>query len=95
MTSSLSPITLYGRHGCHLCEDARATLDALLAQRAASGLPAPAVVELDIDADDELQRRYMVTIPVIAVNGHELALATSPAKIRRLLAEALDGETSA
>ena len=87
-------ITLYGRQGCHLCEDARAMLDALLAQRRAQGLPSPAVVEHDIDADDDLQRRYMVTVPVIAIGDRELPLATSAAKIRRLLAETLDGEST-
>jgi glutaredoxin len=94
VTTSLPEITLYSRPGCHLCEQAHETLDAILAERAAAGLPVPAVVVRNIDEDDDLLRRYKVTIPVIAVAGSELELATSGAKIRRLLAESLDGATA-
>jgi glutaredoxin len=87
----LPDLILYGRPGCHLCEDARAALDALLADRAARGLPAPAVQEVSIDGDEELHRRYAFTIPVVALGGREIELATSPAKLRRLLTEVLDG----
>lgn len=90
MTTPLPDLVLYGRPGCHLCEDARAALDALLAERQASGLSTPPVREVSIEGDDELQRRYGLTIPVVAIGGRELELATSPAKLRRLLAAALD-----
>lgn len=92
MSDPLPDLVLYRRTGCHLCEDARAALDLLLADRAARGLPAPAITELDIEADEELHRRYAFTIPVVALRGRELELATSPAKLRRFLEEALDGE---
>jgi len=95
VTPPLPDLVLFSRPGCHLCEDAHEVLTALLLQRSAAGLPAPELVERNIDLDDELQRRYAFTIPVVAVGGRELALATSPAKIRRLLAEALDGESPA
>jgi hypothetical protein len=88
-------LVLYGREGCHLCEQAHEALDIVLAQRAAAGLPVPQVTVRDIDVDDELHRRYMVTIPVVAIAGRELELVTSAAKIRRLLAETLDGEAAA
>ncbi len=54
-------ITLYGRDGCHLCDDARAVLDRV-------GEPYDVV---DIEADDELFKRYLERIPVIAVDGEE------------------------
>ena len=95
MTTPLPDLVLYGRPGCHLCEDAHEALTALLVQRAAVGLPAPELVERNIDLDVDLQRRYAFTIPVIAVGGRELELATSAAKIRRLLVETLDGEATA
>ena len=82
-------IVLYSRPGCHLCEDARAVLDALLADRAARGLPTARLVERNIEEDADLQRRYMLVIPVVAVGGRELELATSPAKLGRFLADAL------
>ncbi|MEI7742364.1 MAG: glutaredoxin family protein [Chloroflexota bacterium] len=95
MTAPPSPIDLYGRAGCHLCDDAHELLAALLGDRASRGLPAPTVTQHDIDTHDDLQRRYAFTIPVIAVAGRELELATSAAKIRRFLAETLDGEVPA
>ncbi len=54
-------ITLYGRPGCHLCDDARAVLDRV-------GEPYDLV---DIEGDDELFKRYLERIPVIAVDGEE------------------------
>ena len=91
MTDPLPDLVLYRRDGCHLCDDARVTLELLLAERAARGLPAPAIRERDIEADEDLHRRYAFTIPVVALGGRELELATSPAKLRRLLEDALDG----
>jgi hypothetical protein len=91
VTVPLPDLILYGRPGCHLCEDARASLDALLADRAAHGLAAPAIREISIDGDEDLRRRYAFTIPVVALGGRELELATSPAKLHRLLTEVLDG----
>jgi hypothetical protein len=92
VTAPLPDLVLYGRPGCHLCEDARVVLDALLADRAARGLPAPAVSERSIEDDEALHRRFVFTIPVVAFGDRELELATTPAKLRRFLAETLDGE---
>ena len=86
----LPDLVLYGRRGCHLCEDARVTLDAILADRRARGLAAPGVVDRDIETDDDWLRRYLVTIPVLAYGERELELATSAGKIGRFLAQALD-----
>lgn len=91
MAAPLPHVVLYARAGCHLCEEARAALDLLLADRATRGLPAPPVVERDIEADEALHRAYAFTIPVVEVGAHRLELATSLAKLRRLLADALDG----
>jgi glutaredoxin len=91
VSAPLPDLILYGRAGCHLCEDARATLDLLLTDREARGLPVPAIVERDIDADEEWHRRYAFTIPVVVLGSHELELATSPAALRRLLEDVLDG----
>jgi Glutaredoxin-like domain (DUF836) len=84
-------ITLFGRPGCGLCREARHVLDALLGERVAAGLPAPPIVERDITTDPDLERAFLVEIPVVEVGAHRLLLATSPARIRHLLVEALDG----
>ena len=59
-------VTLYGRPGCHLCDDARAVL-----QRIRASTPFT-LEEIDIEADDALLRRYLERIPVIALDGEEL-----------------------
>ncbi len=84
-------LALYSRPGCHLCEDARAALAVILADRAAHGLHAPGVEVRDIETDEDWHRRYAFTIPVVAFGHRELALATSPAGLRRFLADVLDG----
>ena len=91
MTTPLPSLILYGRPGCHLCEDARVMLDDLLADRATRGLPVPSFEERSIDDDSALQQRYAFTIPVVTLGEHELELATTRAKLRRFLGEALDG----
>ncbi len=57
-------VTLYGRPGCHLCEEARAGLAKMLGNGLAFELR-----EVDIEADEELHRRLLELIPVIEVNG--------------------------
>mgnify|MGYP006378368619 CR=1 FL=1 len=91
MSAPLPDLVLYHRLGCHLCDDARATLGALLADRESRGLPVPAIVEHDIDTDQEWHRRYAFTIPVVVLGDRELELATSPAALRRLIEDVLDG----
>lgn len=59
-------ITLYGRPGCHLCDDARTQLVALAAELAFS------LEEVDIESNDELHARYLERIPVVALDGDEL-----------------------
>jgi glutaredoxin len=95
VTAPLPRLVLYSRPGCHLCADARAILDALLADRVARGLVAPELEIRDIETNEEWHRRYAFTIPVVAIGDRELELATSPVRLRRLLADALDGPVPA
>jgi glutaredoxin len=55
-------LVMYSRPGCHLCDEARAVLLRI-------GAPFD---EIDIDSDDELFKRYLERIPVIALDGEEL-----------------------
>jgi glutaredoxin len=59
-------VTLYGRPGCHLCDDARAALERVRARRPFQ------LREVDIESDDALLKRYLERIPVIALDGEEL-----------------------
>jgi len=58
----VSRITLYGRDGCHLCDDARAVLDRV----------AEPYDVVDIESDDDLLKRYLERIPVVVVDGDEV-----------------------
>jgi glutaredoxin len=57
-------VRLYARPECHLCDEARAGLEALLADGVEFQLE-----EVNIESDDELHARYLERIPVIALNG--------------------------
>jgi glutaredoxin len=59
-------VTLYGRPGCHLCDDARAALERV---RATDPFR---LEEVDIEADDALFALYLERIPVVALDGEEL-----------------------
>ncbi len=65
-------------------------LTALLAQRQAQGKAAPPIVERDITTDPALERAFFTTIPVVEIGERRLELATSAARLRALLADALD-----
>ena len=91
MTTSLPDLVLYTRPGCHLCEETRAVVQGLLEDRAARGRRTAALRERDISADPELERRFFAFIPVVELAGRRLELATSAAKLRRFVDDALDG----
>lgn len=59
-------VTLYGRAGCHLCDEARSVLVGLRAR-----VPFD-LREVDIESDDRLMLRYLERIPVVALDGEEL-----------------------
>jgi glutaredoxin len=62
----MKTVVLYGRPGCCLCDDARASLD-----RIGERIPIQ-LQERDIEADDELLTRYLERIPVIEIDGREM-----------------------
>lgn len=60
-------VTLYGKPGCHLCDDAEAALGRL-------GVDLPVSVQkIDITGDPAVYERYRYRIPVVAVDGDVLA----------------------
>ncbi len=56
-------VTLYGRPGCHLCDDARAVIARVCADLGES------FTEVDIDSDSALLDRFGEEIPVTFVDG--------------------------
>lgn len=75
MTGDRPVVTVYTRDGCGLC----ATAEELVAHEARRAR----VVFLDVDADPDLQRRYNVRVPVVAVDGEEVAeLVVEPGTVR-------------
>ena len=77
----MSVVTLYGRPGCHLCDDAREALE-----RVRSTSPFT-LREVDIERDEDLLRRYLERIPVVCLNGEELFdLEVDEQALRRRLA---------
>jgi len=58
-------VTLLGKAGCHLCEDARAVVAQVCAELGV------AWEEIDILTDDELYRRWWEQIPVTLVDGKQ------------------------
>jgi hypothetical protein len=59
-------LTLYGKPGCHLCDEARAAVRDVLAGRDVD------LREVDVTLDPVLERRYGERIPVVALDGEEL-----------------------
>jgi hypothetical protein len=57
-------ICLYGRPGCHLCEDAREAIEGLRAE-----LPPFELREIDIEQDERLLARMLERIPVVELDG--------------------------
>ncbi|WP_107774828.1 glutaredoxin family protein [Nocardioides sediminis] len=58
-------VTLYGRAGCHLCDEARAVVEAVCSELGESW------TEVDIDADPALLDRFGEEIPVTLVDGRQ------------------------
>ncbi|KQM82290.1 glutaredoxin family protein [Agromyces sp. Leaf222] len=64
-------LTLIGKPGCHLCDDAREVVLAVIAEieaTDAAGSP-PVLDELSILDDPALAERYAEEIPVLLVDG--------------------------
>jgi glutaredoxin len=69
-------VILYTRIGCHLCDDARTTLNS-------HGLD-PAIV--DIDADPALRDLFNTCVPVVEIDGKvRFRGKVDPVLLRRLL----------
>jgi glutaredoxin len=76
-------LVLYGRPGCHLCEDMRAALEPF---RAGHGF---SLEEVDVDAHPALAERYGMSIPVLVCRETEVCRHfLDPAALARALTDA-------
>ena len=60
-----APVVLYSAAGCHLCEEARAEIDAVRRRRPFE------LREIDVALDPVLHARYGERIPVLEIDGEE------------------------
>lgn len=58
-------VTLIGKPGCHLCDDAQSVVEKVCAEVGASW------EKKDITEDEELHRAYWEQIPVVLVDGEQ------------------------
>lgn len=65
MTAPAERVLIYGKPGCHLCEDARRIVDTVCAELGVGWS------EVDITQDPELFGRYGEQIPVTFVDGRQ------------------------
>ena len=62
----MARVILYGKPGCHLCEEARAAVERVRAERPFE------LEEVDVTLDPVLHRRYGERIPVLELDGEEV-----------------------
>jgi glutaredoxin len=75
-------VRLYSRPDCHLCDEARAGLESLLAEGVEFELE-----EVDIDSDDRLLGRFLERIPVVELEGEIVSeLVMDPESVKAKLA---------
>ena len=76
----VSRVTLIGKPGCHLCDDAREVVAAVVVELGES------YDELDITRDEALYARYWDQIPVVLVDGEQHTFwRVDAARLRRAL----------
>jgi glutaredoxin-like protein DUF836 len=68
----LTRLALLSRPGCHLCDEMRRQVEAILADVERQW------EEVDVDSDPELARRYGETVPILFVNGRLFAKIRLP-----------------
>jgi glutaredoxin len=73
-------VTVFSRHGCHLCEDAVKTLENMREELAFD------IEIIYIDGDSELEKLYGNEVPVIHINGeHHDFYRVDPERFRTSL----------
>ncbi len=80
-------VTLIGKPGCHLCDDAREVIRSVIAGLP-DDTPAVEIEERSILDDPELHERYVEDIPVVLIDGRQHTYwRVDPARLRTALLE--------
>ena len=87
MTESpaLPTIDFYTRTGCHICDEARATLQSVLEARARQGDPIAKVHFIDLKDRPDLEADYGAWLPVLQVGDQKLTLSSTYRPISQFL----------
>ncbi|GAA1627505.1 glutaredoxin family protein [Leucobacter chromiireducens] len=84
-------LTLIGKPGCHLCDEARDVVERVRAEVAAEGVETE-LEELDILQDPALARVHAESIPVLQINGKRHAIwRVDPARLAPAIQKAARG----
>ena len=76
----MTRVTLYGKAGCCLCDEAREAVEAVRAERGFE------LEEVDVSLDPRLHARYGERIPVLEIDGREeMELYVDAADLRERL----------
>jgi len=86
-----SPLTLefYRRPDCAVCDEARHSLQQVLEDRVLRGDPVPRVRYIDVASDESLAASHGPRVPVLALGGEELSLASGYRQIALFVDRAL------
>lgn len=63
----MAHVLMYSRRGCHLCDEAREVIEGARRDRAFE------FEEIFIDGNDDLEADYGLRLPVVLVDGREIA----------------------
>lgn len=77
--SEASPLRLYSRPGCHLCEQARALLERL------APIYGFCVEEIDVTSNHDVYLKYWASIPVVEVGDSVIPAALDEHRLRSVL----------
>jgi glutaredoxin len=76
----MTTITIYSRHGCHLCDDAQAVLESMREELNFE------IEVINIDEDADLIKLYSDQVPVIHIDGeHHDFYKVDPVRFRSSL----------
>ena len=85
-------LVLYTRAGCGLCDEAREAIRLVAEDREARRLIVPPIVEVDIEANPELERTMFDRIPIVQLGDRRVELVVTIGKLRRLLSDVVGDE---